>query len=121
MSWLELRLSTSEADRTTLQPEHIARVDPDRWRELGPGAVGVGWDMGLVGLGQHLAGGELAGAEQAQQWVTSPDGQEFITRSSDGWCRASIASGEDDATARAAAARTTAACTGAPPSDDPVP
>ena len=31
---------------TRLELEHIAHVDDERWAEFGPGAVGIGWDLG---------------------------------------------------------------------------
>ena len=46
---------TAQGDHeTTVMLEHTAIVPDDRWREYGPGAVGVGWDGGLVGLSLHL-------------------------------------------------------------------
>ena len=45
----------------------------------------------------------------------SVEGKGFVRLSSDDWCRASIAGGTDEAAARAAAGRTTAAYTGAAP------
>jgi hypothetical protein len=47
-------------------------------------------------------------------WLGSENGREFVRRSSDDWCRASIDAGTNSAAARAAAARTTAAYTGVP-------
>jgi hypothetical protein len=44
-------------------------------------------------------------------WAASAEGREFMTLSSQRWCDASIAAGTDQADARAAADRTTAAYT----------
>jgi hypothetical protein len=41
-------------------------------------------------------------------WTGSPDGVEFVRRSSSGWADASIAAGTDEAEARAAEERTSA-------------
>jgi uncharacterized protein YndB with AHSA1/START domain len=115
VSWLTVRLTDPEPGVTTLELEHVAHVDDERWREYGPGAVGVGWDSGLLGLANHLRGAGPIDPQEAMAWLASDEGKEFVTRSSDGWCSASIAAGTDEAEARAAADRTTAAYTAAPP------
>src|ERR1700747_1695440 len=57
VSWIELRLTSVEDGGTRFELEHIAHVDDERWAEFGPGAVGVGWDTGLLGLSLYLATG----------------------------------------------------------------
>ena len=47
-------------------------------------------------------------------WVTSEEGKRFMRLSGERWCEAHIASGDDEAEARAMAERTIAAYTGAP-------
>jgi uncharacterized protein YndB with AHSA1/START domain len=112
VSWVTVTLS-SDADRAHLELEHIAHVPDDRWNQFGPGAVGVGWDMTLLGLDRHLAGA-MSDPKAGMAWMVSDQGKDFVRRSSDDWGRASIASGTDEAAASAAAARTTAAYTGEP-------
>src|SRR5690349_5270843 len=56
VSELEIRLTPAGDDRTILELEHVAIVPDDRWADYGPGAVGVGWDQGALGLARHLAG-----------------------------------------------------------------
>ncbi len=56
VTWVEVHL-TSPGDGTMLRLEHIAHVD-DRWKEFGPGAVGIGWDLSLLALAEHLETGE---------------------------------------------------------------
>ena len=56
VSWIEVRFTAEAADRTRLEIEHIAHVSDERWAEFGPAAVGIGWDMALVGLSQYLSG-----------------------------------------------------------------
>jgi hypothetical protein len=73
--------------------------------------VGVGWDMGLLGLATHLATGEAV-AEAGPAWMASEEGRRFMTESSDRWYAADVAAGADSAAARAAADRTTSAYTG---------
>lgn len=113
ISWLEVRLSPSDGG-TTLELTHTAFVDAERWVEFGPGAVGVGWDTGLYGLGLHLQSGAAMDPAAGQAWMASPEGIDFLTASSVEWGRASVAGGEAADVAEAAAARTTAAYTGSP-------
>ncbi|WP_346533407.1 SRPBCC family protein [Micromonospora sp. DPT] len=115
VSWIEVRLTPEGDGRTRFELEHVAHVDDERWTEFGPGAVGVGWDLGLLGLASHLAAdGSGISPEQAEAWMGSEEGRRFVTLSSESWGEASIAAGTDPAAARAATARTTAFYTGAP-------
>ncbi|MFV8751841.1 SRPBCC family protein [Nannocystaceae bacterium ST9] len=111
VSWVEVRLSAA-AEGTLLELEHIAHVGGDLWDQFGPGAVGVGWDLTLMGLDLHLSTGAANDPKLFAQWMASAEGREFVERSSEGWCLASIAAGTGEAAARAAADRTTAFYTG---------
>lgn len=116
VTWIELNLSDA-GGRTRLQLEHIAHVDDARALEFGPGAVGVGWDLGIMGLAQHLEAGDAALVpSEAEAWMVSDEGRQFVAASSDRWCEASIAAGAKPEEARAAAERTTAFFTGTPAS-----
>lgn len=106
VSWIEVRL-TADGEHTLFELEHIAHVDDERWAEYGPGAVGIGWDLTLVGLGTHLATGADNDPAAHEAWAGSDDGKRFITLSSDGWYEATVAAGADPTAARAAADRTT--------------
>jgi uncharacterized protein YndB with AHSA1/START domain len=117
-SWVGVRLTSEPGGRTRLELEHTARIS-EHWQQYGPGAVGVGWDMGFLGLAQHLSPGGVLDRSEGEAWAASPEGKEFMTRSSQGWCEADIAAGTDETTARAAAGRTLAAYTGAAPTDAP--
>jgi uncharacterized protein YndB with AHSA1/START domain len=114
VSWIEVRLSTQPKSGTRFELEHIAHVDDERWAEFGPGAVGVGWDMGLMGLASHLSG-QAVDPREGATWAASDQGKDFISLSSQRWCDASVAAGTDQADAQAAAARTTAAYTATVP------
>ena len=116
VSWLTIQLSEPGNGKTMLELEHVAHVDDARWKQFGPGAVGVGWDMALMGLGRHLATGASADPQAAMTWLGSPEGKAFVTMSSNDWRRASVAAGTDAAQAHAAAERTTMAYTGGVPS-----
>jgi uncharacterized protein YndB with AHSA1/START domain len=121
VSWVKVDLTKQPDGQTHLELEHVAHVDDARWDQYGPGAVGVGWDMTLVGLDRHLATGTAVDPQAAMAWLGSPEGKDFIRRSSDDWCRASIASGTPDAAAKGAAQRTHAAYTGQPEEPDGAP
>jgi len=114
VSWIELSLS-SEGDRTRLQLRHIAHVDDERWMQFGPGAVGVGWDLTMLGLGRHLESGLPVDSSVAAAWSASEEGRQFMSLSSERWREASVAAGADRAAAEAAAERTTAFYTGSDP------
>ena len=119
ISWVEVRLASAADGQTSFELEHTARVEAARWEEFGPGAVGIGWDMTLLGLAQHLhGGGEISSPEEGALWAASDEGRDFMARSGERWHDAQVAAGEDPAAARAAADRTIAAYTAAPPSED---
>ncbi|GAA3615178.1 SRPBCC family protein [Microlunatus ginsengisoli] len=117
VTWLELRLTEDGEDRTELELRHTAFVDPDRWAQFGPGAVGVGWDLALNGLDQHLRTGATLDPAEFEAWSLSPEGMQFIAGASKGWSQAAIADGDDPAAAHEAGARTTAFYTGQPVGD----
>jgi uncharacterized protein YndB with AHSA1/START domain len=104
ISEVEVRLSAAGEDRTILELEHVAIVPDDRWAEFGPGAVGVGWDGGLLGLQLHLRGESV---DDPIAWQLSDEGRDFNTRSSEAWGVANIASGADPEAAARAVRNTT--------------
>ncbi|HVW42258.1 MAG TPA: SRPBCC family protein [Amycolatopsis sp.] len=102
-SVVELRLRP-EGAATRLDLEHSGLTDDQHWDQFGPGAVGVGWDLALLGLALHLSGERIADPDE---WGTSPEARDLMTQSAKAWGVAHIVSGEDPAQATAAAARTT--------------
>ena len=112
MSWVEARLSDDDAGRTRLTLTHTALLS-DHWTEFGPGAVGVGWEMGLLGMELHLTRPNEPKIDE-QTFHTTPEGKALLTGSSEAWGQAAIAAGTDPETAHAAARRTTAFYTGDP-------
>ncbi|HYZ85081.1 MAG TPA: SRPBCC family protein [Bryobacteraceae bacterium] len=112
VSWVSVRLSELSDGGTRLELEHVAHVPEPFWDEYGPGAVGVGWDLAIMGLGQHLTTGATVDPKQAAAWPTTDEGRVFVKQSSDGWCDASVLAGTDAANARSAADRTTGFYTG---------
>ena len=114
VSWIEVRLTALAEDSTRFELDHITPVD-EHWEQFGPGAVGIGWDLALLGLALHLTGAGLTEPGEKTAWLQSAEGQRFVVLSGEQWCAAHIAAGEDEQVARAAAGRTTAAYAGAPP------
>jgi uncharacterized protein YndB with AHSA1/START domain len=104
-SEVEIRLSPVGDDSTTVELEHVAIVPDEMWDQFGPGAVGVGWEGGVLGLALHLRGGSV---DDPIAWQMSAEGREFNTRSSVAWGVANAASGAEPAAAARAVANSTA-------------
>lgn len=111
VSWVDVRIIDDGAG-ARLSLTHTARLSP-HWDTYGPGAVGVGWEMGLLGLAIHIAD-PAAPKPDEEVFATSRDGRVFIAGSSDGWAQAAVLAGTDAGAASAAARRTTAFYTGEP-------
>lgn len=101
ISWLAVELA-EVADGVRLELRHTQHTDNDFWHQFGPGATGVGWDLSLLGLGQHLAGAPPVDPAQAEAWSLSPVGRQFSTGCAEDWAAADIAAGAEPETARAA-------------------
>ncbi len=110
VSWVEVRISDEGAGQARLTLTHTAHLS-EHWSEYGPGATGVGWELGLMGLTLHLAQPSAPRPDEAV-FSASPAGKSFIAGSSEGWGQASIVAGTDTEAALAAASRTTAFYTG---------
>lgn len=110
-SRIAVRLVPESEERTRLELEHTVPVD-EHWERFGPGAVGLGWDLALVGLGWHVESGAPVDREEAAAWVASEKGLGFMAASAQRWLEADVAGGEDRGEARARAERTAAAYAG---------
>ena len=110
VSWVEVSIAEEGAGRARLTLSHTALLSP-HWDEFGSGAVGVGWEMGMLGLALYLAQPDEPKLDE-EEFAGSSEGRALMVGSSDGWGRASIDAGEDPDAARAAAARTAAFYTG---------
>jgi uncharacterized protein YndB with AHSA1/START domain len=99
VSWVTVTL-TPEQNGTRFALEHVAEVGA-HWDKFGPGAVGIGWELGFLGLASHLADPTTAiDPTTGAMWPTTPEGKSFVRTSSDGWGAADIAAGEVDKAAR---------------------
>jgi uncharacterized protein YndB with AHSA1/START domain len=93
---------------TQFELVHTATLPAEMWNQFGPGAVGVGWDGGLLGLGQHLAYPEDdMSDEEKQQWPFSDEARQFNTAASVAWGEAWRAAGASDDQVAAGVAATT--------------
>lgn len=106
ISWVTVSLEAIDPSTTQLTLEHSGEVPPEFWEQYGAGATGVGWDLGLMGLGLHIETGSSNPPEESAAWMASDDGRTFVRTSSDAWATAAIADGEDGAWALQAAEST---------------
>ena len=99
-----------------MQLDHIAVADDDMWPQYGPGAVGIGWDLALLGLAIHLGTGAAVPDEfKEEEWATTGEGRNYIRDAGEGWYAAQVASGEDAGVARRSADNSIAFFRGDPP------
>ncbi|RBQ13890.1 polyketide cyclase [Spongiactinospora rosea] len=107
VSWIEVRMSPAPEGGARLELDHIAHVSDDLWAQYGPGATGVGWDLGLLGLAMHISSGASVPPEMSTEWTKTAEYRRFAELSSERWREASVAAGTDPEAASAAAERTT--------------
>jgi uncharacterized protein YndB with AHSA1/START domain len=111
VSWVAVMLSDEGPDGTRLRLEHTAPVDEALLKEFGPGAVGIGWEMGLGGLRLHLADPAFDAGEPD---YSDPGYPTYVRSTGEAWAAADAAAGTDPEQAGAASERCIAAYT-APP------
>ena len=104
-SEVEVRLTPAPAGGTELELVHAAVVEEEFFPKYGPGATGVGWDLGLLSLARHLAGQDIA---DPAAFEASPEARELSRRSAAAWGEAHLAAGGDPELVAAAVAATTA-------------
>lgn len=112
LNWVDVAVAADGDDSARLTLTHSSRPS-DHWDRYGPGATGVGWEMGLVGLAIHLSDPQAALPEDAT-FTDTEEGKAFVRGVSAAWGEAAIAAGSDPDAARAAARRTAAFYTGEP-------
>lgn len=107
VSWVRAGLTPDPSGGTVLEVAHEATLDdPAFWEQYGPGAGGVGWDLALMTLGQHLESGVPVNSDAAEDWTTSAEGIAFIRMAAGSWAEAAVADGDPVEQAREAAERT---------------
>ncbi|GGO62768.1 SRPBCC family protein [Nonomuraea cavernae] len=103
LSEVEVRLTAEGGDATLFELRHTAQVPPEMWSHYGPGAVGVGWDLAVLGLGLHLAGGSISDPDA---WQRTDEARRFMTASGEAWGEAFQAAGAPPEQVAGAVART---------------
>jgi len=96
-SWIMVRLEP-EGQGTKLTLEQVMLKDDEseaHWKQYGPGATGVGWELSFLALSYHLANdGMPINPEENATWMASNDGKTFVRKSAKAWGEAHVASGE---------------------------
>ncbi|MCY3896682.1 MAG: polyketide cyclase [Chloroflexi bacterium] len=110
VTWVDVRVSAEGPHSARFSITHTAHHS-EHWDTFGPGATGVGFEMGLLGLYMHLTDPDQPRPDPLD-FAMSPDGKALLTGSGRAWGEAAIAAGADPELARAAAARTIAFYTG---------
>lgn len=114
-SWIDVRVA-ADGGMARMTLEHTAIIE-DHWNRFGPGAVGIGWDLAVMGLARHLATGTSADRAAAEAWMRSQNGKDLMSRSGELWRVAHVASGIDPAAAKERSDRTIAFYRGEKPPD----
>ena len=115
VSWVRVSLA-QEGGGTKLTLEHLIpreEAAEEHWKQYGPGAVGVGWDLSFLGLALYLDSGQPIDQEQSHAWMASEAGKTFMRSSAESWGEAHVKSGEDPGIAEAMVKRTGDFYTGA--------
>lgn len=108
-SWVAVTLEPRGEALTQLKLEHIAHASAEGlafWQQFGPGAVGVGWDLALLGLAEHIVRGGSPAEKSDDAWLATGEGRPFAETVSHAWGEADAAFGTDRDEAEAAASRT---------------
>ena len=103
VSWITVTITAVTQTRTTLRLEHLAVAESDHWHTYGPGAGGVGWDLGMVALAYYI---RTARPVDQESFMASTEYKELIPFCSRGWGEAAVNAGYDQEKSLAAAKRT---------------
>src|SRR5690625_590705 len=93
VSWVTVDLTTAGPDRTTVTLAHTVDTDSDHWRQFGPAAVGIGWDLAWVRGLQPFLRGNVPDSQAEQMWPLTSEGTAFVRACADSWAEAEIAGG----------------------------
>lgn len=97
-----------EGPATLAELTHTGAHDPAKWAAYGPGAVGIGWELALLGLATRFGEGDTGALGTA---LGGPEGVEFVSGSGAAWGEAAALAGDDADLASEAARRCVAAYT----------
>ena len=110
ISWVDVDLDNEIPGHVRLTLTHTTYIS-EHWDTYGPGATGVGWEMGLLGLALYITDPNFQRPDP-NEFAFSPDGKAMLTASSNAWGQAAIEAGTDAQTAQTAANQTTVFYTG---------
>lgn len=106
VSWVHVLLKEEAPGVTRLTLTHTALLS-SHWNEFGPGATGIGWELGLIGLAFFVEN-PVADKFDERSFAQSSAGRTFLRKSAEKWGDAAIGAGDNPDTARLCAARTAA-------------
>jgi len=106
-SWVRLTLRPAD-EATELELAHEAPAFPPFWKEFGPGATGLGWELSLLFLMDYVATGAEAEPDAENEFCASETGQAFLGAAAAAWAEAAIVDGDYADEARQAADRSAA-------------
>ncbi len=114
LSWVAIKIeSVDEGARLTL--EHELPTDEQsevHWDKYGPGATGVGWEMGILGLDAHFSNSSQSLLDAGAAWVEGAEGKATLRSWAEAWGDAHIRAGAPAQAAKEAAERTAGFYTG---------
>ena len=113
-SWVTIRIKDDEKGAQMIL-EHELPTDKQseaHWNKYGPGATGVGWEMGLLGLDANILNPDKKLLEAGEAWAEGTQGKASLREWAVAWGEAHISSGAPTQAAREAAERTAAFYTG---------
>nr|WP_314256058.1 SRPBCC domain-containing protein [uncultured Devosia sp.] len=114
-SWIKVAV-LAEGEQARLEIHHIAPHPNPHWTQYGAGAGGVGWELGLLGLAEHLKRPkDDVRAEGMNGWEASEEAKKLIRAAAKDWGRAAIEGGDDSEEALKAAEATRRFYTGEAP------
>ena len=103
MSWVTVRLApdgdgdAARRSSTSCTP----RIVDEHWTQFGPGAVGVGWDLGSSASRRHIATGDGRSTTRRPRLVGVDEGKAFMRASGEAWARRARRAAAKPATRRA--------------------
>ena len=113
-SWVTVEIK-DENGGALMSLEHESPTDEKseaHWKSYGPGATGLGWELGLLGLAAHLLNPNEPLLKAVEEWAGQNDGKSVLRQWAAAWGQAHISAGEPAQTAEEAADRTAAFYTG---------
>lgn len=103
VSWVKVELREVTKSQTALLLEHLSLAEGEHWESYGPGALGIGWECGLLGLASYIRTKQPVDQDK---FFASSEYRELVLYSSKSWGEAAIGAGYDQDKSIAAAKKT---------------